>query len=66
LKIPFPVSLDEDLAEWINSNSKKGNFRNRSHLVEAAINEFRKKFDQDPLEVKENQNLTQSEGGEKE
>ncbi len=43
-KVPFPVSVDEDLAEWIKSEVEKGGFRNRSHLVEQAIVEFKKKL----------------------
>jgi len=42
-KIPFPVSLDEDLVEWIKLEVEKGEFRNRSHLVEQAILDFKKK-----------------------
>ena len=53
MKIPFPVSLEEDLAEWIKSAMKKSNFRNRSHLVEEALNQFKKRFEQDPLETEE-------------
>ena len=53
MKLPFPVSLEEELVDWIQQKSKKGRFRNRSHLVEEALNQFKKSFDQDPLEVKE-------------
>jgi Arc/MetJ-type ribon-helix-helix transcriptional regulator len=42
-KIPFPISIDEDLAEWIRQEVEKGGFRNRSHLVEQAILDFKKK-----------------------
>jgi len=42
-KIPFPVSLGEDLVEKIKAEVEKGVFRNRSHLVEQAILEFKKK-----------------------
>lgn len=43
MKKPFPVSIDEELAMWIISNSKR--YRNRSHLVEEAIKDFRKRFE---------------------
>ena len=56
MKIPFPVSLDEELAEWIKSKMKNSEFRNRSHLVEEALNRFKKTFDQDPLELSEDNN----------
>ena len=42
-KIPYPVSIDEELAEWIAREVEKGEFRNRSHLVEQAILDFKKK-----------------------
>ena len=42
MKKAFPVSIDEDLAEWIISNANK-KFRNRSHLVEEAVREFKEK-----------------------
>ncbi len=39
-KIPFPVSIDEDLAEKIKNAVEKKGFRNKSHLVETAIKQF--------------------------
>ena len=45
MKKPFPISIDEELAVWIVKNSKK--YRNRSHLVEEAIKDFKKKFETD-------------------
>jgi Arc/MetJ-type ribon-helix-helix transcriptional regulator len=42
-KVPFPVSIDEELAESIRQEVEKGVFRNRSHLVEEAILAFKKK-----------------------
>ena len=56
MKLPFPVSLEEELAEWIKEKTKNGRFRNRSHLVEEALNQFKKTFDQDPLNVEEEKN----------
>ena len=55
MKLPFPVSLEEELVEWIQKRSKEGRFRNRSHLVEEALNQFKKRFEQDPLQT-ENEN----------
>ena len=43
MKQPFPVSIDEELAKWIIEEVEKGKYRNRSHLVEEAIDEFRTK-----------------------
>jgi len=42
-KMPFPISIDEELVELIKKEVEKGGFRNRSHLVEQAILEFKKK-----------------------
>ncbi len=42
-KIPYPVSVNEELIDWINKEIDRGEFRNRSHLVEFAIQEFKKK-----------------------
>ncbi|MBN2420984.1 ribbon-helix-helix protein, CopG family [Candidatus Woesearchaeota archaeon] len=39
-KVPLPVSIDEELAEWINQEAENSEFRNRSHLVEQAIKDF--------------------------
>jgi hypothetical protein len=37
------VSLDEDTIGWINSY--KENFRNKSHLVEEALKQFKGKLE---------------------
>jgi len=42
-KVPFPISIDEELAEKIRQEVEKGVFRNRSHLIEEALIEFKKK-----------------------
>lgn len=44
-KVPFPISIDEELAERINLEIQKGIYRNRSHLVEEAILKFKKKIE---------------------
>jgi Arc/MetJ-type ribon-helix-helix transcriptional regulator len=43
MKIAFPVSLDERMVEWIKNQVDLGNFRNRSHLVEQALTDFKSK-----------------------
>ena len=48
-KVPFPVSIDEELAERLRIEVEKGVYRNRSHLVEQAILEFKKKLEQGAL-----------------
>ncbi len=41
-KIAFPVSLDKEMVDWIISMTESGKYRNRSHVVEEALKEFRK------------------------
>ena len=45
MKKALAVSLDEDLIKWINSRVKSG-YRNRSHLVEEALNKFKKEIEE--------------------
>jgi len=40
-KIALPVSISEELAMWISHESEHSEFRNRSHLVEQAIKDFK-------------------------
>ena len=41
-KIAFPVSLDAEMVAWVMQQTESGEFRNRSHVVEMALKEFRK------------------------
>ena len=45
MKKAFSLSLEEDMIEWIKLEVTKGNFRNRSHLVEQAIKDFKNTVD---------------------
>ena len=49
MKKPFPVSLDDTLIKWIEDEVKKGAFRNKSHLVEKALQDFKKKIEEGTL-----------------
>jgi len=49
-KVPFPVSIDDDLASWISDTIHDSEFRNKSHLVEQAIKEFLKKLKEESNE----------------
>ena len=49
MKKAFPVSLDDDMIAWIKDQVKRGTFRNRSHVVETALKEFRNKIDSGTL-----------------
>ena len=46
MKVPFPISLDEELVEKIINEVSKGVYRNRSHLVEEALLNFKKKTEE--------------------
>lgn len=50
MKKPLPISIDEEMIGWIISEVEKGAFRNRSHLVEEAIKDFKKKIENGTLE----------------
>lgn len=49
MKKVFPVSLSTDMIEWIKQQVEKGNFRNRSHVVEQALEKMRKKMEKGDL-----------------
>jgi len=49
-KIPFPVSIDEDLATWIAQEIIDSEFRNKSHLVEQAIIAYLKQLNEESNE----------------
>lgn len=42
-KIPISATIDEELIEWVNSEIKdKRKYRNKSHLIEIALELLRK------------------------
>ncbi|MDP7180157.1 MAG: ribbon-helix-helix domain-containing protein [Candidatus Woesearchaeota archaeon] len=43
MKQVFTISIDEKLVDKIRSTYRKKRFRNKSHLVEEAIEEFLRK-----------------------
>jgi len=45
------VSLDEEMIAWINGYRE--HFRNKSHLVEESLNQFKKKLEQNTSLKKE-------------
>lgn len=40
---PFHVSVDSDLAKWVDNQVDERVFHNRSHAVNQALEELRKK-----------------------
>lgn len=51
MKKPMPVSIDNDMAEWISSIVDNERYRNKSHVVEKAIIEFQRKVMQNENSV---------------
>jgi len=49
MKKAFPVSLDEGMIGWIKQQVENGSFRNRSHVVETALKEFRNRIESGTL-----------------
>jgi metal-responsive CopG/Arc/MetJ family transcriptional regulator len=46
MKVPFNISLDDELANWIKyiAERDKPKIRNRSHLIEMALIKMRKEY----------------------
>jgi Arc/MetJ-type ribon-helix-helix transcriptional regulator len=43
MKENISVSLEKDLITWLDKQAETGRFRNRSHVIEYAINELKKR-----------------------
>ena len=43
MKEKFSVSVEEDLFKWLDSEIKNKRFASRSHGIEFALNELKKK-----------------------
>jgi Arc/MetJ-type ribon-helix-helix transcriptional regulator len=45
IKKPISATIDEDLIKWVNEKLKdKTKFRNKSHLIEIALEKLRKEL----------------------
>ncbi len=44
MKRPMPISVDEEMIDWIEKQANSGEFRNRSHVVERALVEFKQRL----------------------
>ena len=42
-KAKIPISIDPELVKWIEAEVKKKRFASRSHAIEFAVNELRKR-----------------------
>lgn len=43
MKENISVSLEKDTISWLDEQAATGKFRNRSHVIEYAINELKKR-----------------------
>ena len=48
MKKPISATIEEDLVQWINESLKdRTKFRNKSHLIEIALEKLRKEGEKD-------------------
>jgi Arc/MetJ-type ribon-helix-helix transcriptional regulator len=45
MKQPISVTVEKELVEWIDQQVKTLTFRNRSHLVEVALMQFKENME---------------------
>ena len=43
MKVPFHVTVDKKLAAWVDSRVKEKRFASRSHAVDVALMELKRK-----------------------
>jgi Arc/MetJ-type ribon-helix-helix transcriptional regulator len=43
MKENISVSLEKETIKWVDNQAQTGKFRNRSHVIEYAIQELKKK-----------------------
>ncbi|MCX8147523.1 MAG: ribbon-helix-helix protein, CopG family [Candidatus Woesearchaeota archaeon] len=47
MKKPISATIDEELIEWINSQlANKTRYRNKSHIIEVALEQLRKELEE--------------------
>ena len=52
MKKPISATIEEDLIEWISKEIEQSNlYRNKSHLIEAALELLRQKIEKDNTEL---------------
>lgn len=55
MKKPISATIDQELIDWINSMLIDTRFRNRSHIIETAIEMLKEKVDKEAEEKKKKQ-----------
>jgi Arc/MetJ-type ribon-helix-helix transcriptional regulator len=43
MKATISATVDKDIADWIDQQVKNKKYRNKSHIVELALTEFKEK-----------------------
>lgn len=43
MKVPFHVTVDKELAKWVDRKVEEKRFHNRSHAVDAALMDLKRK-----------------------
>jgi Arc/MetJ-type ribon-helix-helix transcriptional regulator len=43
MKIAISATVDKDIADWIDQQVKNKKYRNKSHIIELALTEFKEK-----------------------
>lgn len=43
MKVPFHVTVDKNLADWVDERVEEKKFASRSHAVDVALMELKKK-----------------------
>lgn len=43
LKVPFHVTIDKSVAEWVDRKVEEKRFANRSHAVDVALMDLKRK-----------------------
>lgn len=43
MKATISATVDKDIADWIDQQIKNKKYRNKSHIVELALTEFKEK-----------------------
>jgi Arc/MetJ-type ribon-helix-helix transcriptional regulator len=43
MKVTISATVDKDIADWIDQQIRNKKYRNKSHIIELALTEFREK-----------------------
>jgi len=61
MKKPVSATIDTNIIKWLDETVKNSSmYRNKSHLIEIALEEFRKKSNQEKVVIQKRGGLWQS------